>query len=244
MSNQLSDIRQQCADELDALEYFSDVAVLVEDRGDLENEVFKALGILEAVAGKVGAFVLFTTESANISSNSEFGPLFGECRHAIQFVEVPEINRGAQGTNKTAWDLACAAASALILFKPASANAPIVMREPTLEPILFELPNRKNAKEKTLLPGWQLNFQCSGALTVVKTQAAAPVISVDEDENIVMSTTTPGAAVFYTLDGKKPATVHSVYTAPIEDIESGTLIKARTWLSGFLASSITQFTKP
>ena len=51
-----------------------------------------------------------------------------------------------------------------------------------------------------------------------------------------ISAATPGAAVFYTLDGSNPTPRNgSLYSAPVA-VAPGQTLKARAWLAGFLAS--------
>ncbi len=243
--NTLEQIRQQCADELDALSYFDDLPVLIEDRKDTPNALQRAMGALKGEGGKVGAFVLFVTESASVTRDSEFGPVFNNVDIAIQCVEQPEINRYTQnGTTKTAWDIACQVAAALILFKPDSANSPLVMRDPSIDPILFKFQNSEK-----LLPGWQVNMTVAGSLAILKDQIGTPVIERDGDDQsptykeVALSCATPGAAIFYTVDGKKPGTNKTLYTAPFTPPD-GVMLKVRAWLSGFIASEIASLQIP
>jgi len=57
--------------------------------------------------------------------------------------------------------------------------------------------------------------------------------------DVALATTTPGAAIYYTLDGSAPDNTDTLYTGPIT-ITTDTLIRARAYLSPLLPSGITQ----
>ena len=65
----LTQILQQCVDEVDALSYFDDIATLTEDSGDLLNDIQKALGILMGQGGKIGAFVLIAVAAQSMHTS-------------------------------------------------------------------------------------------------------------------------------------------------------------------------------
>ena len=229
MASVLANIRQECADEVAALAFFDDMPVLVEDRKDVESEISRALGMLSGA--KSGAFVVFMTAAASVRGSGEFGPVFGEIRMVAHCLENPVLNRGTSGTQKTAWEMAEQVAACLNNFKPASANGPLTMLDPAIEPMVLDLPGG------LALPGFAVNFSVSGSLAIVKTQVATPAL-VQAGATVTMTCATAGAAIFYTTNGKRPnpnnGTLYSTGITPA----AGTVLKARGWLSGFLASEI------
>lgn len=72
--------------------------------------------------------------------------------------------------------------------------------------------------------------------------AAAPAISpgsgnYENAVQVAMATGTPNAAIYYTVDGSDPDETSSVYTTSFT-IEASTIVKARAFAEGYLASSI------
>ena len=72
--------------------------------------------------------------------------------------------------------------------------------------------------------------------------AAAPVItpnggSFKTSQSVQLSTTTPAASIYYTLDGSLPTPASTLYTAPIT-ISTDTTIRAITSASGYVQSGV------
>ena len=72
--------------------------------------------------------------------------------------------------------------------------------------------------------------------------AAAPVItpnggSFKTSQSVQLSTTTPSASIYYTLDGSLPTPASTLYTAPIA-ISTDTMIRAITSASGYVQSGV------
>lgn len=82
----------------------------------------------------------------------------------------------------------------------------------------------------------------------VETQSqgvAAPEASIQSGDvnlgtEIYLSTSTPGAQIYYTLDGRTPSTLTSKYTGPIT-INSNTTIKAIAVKTGLNSSAVKEF---
>jgi hypothetical protein len=72
----------------------------------------------------------------------------------------------------------------------------------------------------------------------VGTPALSPAGGVFSGSTTVqISTSTPGAAIHYTLDGSEPTTLSPLYTAPFEITETST-VKARGFLAGYEDSAV------
>lgn len=59
--------------------------------------------------------------------------------------------------------------------------------------------------------------------------------------NVTLTTLTPQAELRYTLDGSEPTTESTLYTAPFE-LSATTLVRAKAWRPGWLASATTSVT--
>jgi chitobiase/beta-hexosaminidase-like protein len=76
----------------------------------------------------------------------------------------------------------------------------------------------------------------------VQSAAVAPVIAPNggtfaSPQSITLSTTTPSATIYYTVDGSAPSTASTAYTGPIS-ISSNTTLKAIATASGFQPSTV------
>jgi hypothetical protein len=237
MASILSQIRRECTDELSAIGDFARIPIIAEDRGDVTAQILRALAWDGGGLGKCGAFVYFLTEAANIRGLGEFGPVFGEIQISIIAAEHPELNRGPNGTGITALELAEKILASLNLFRPHSANGPLVARDPAILPSDFIL------DDNSALPAFAVQFELPGSLSITLQELAPVIIIEDLDTGLIsMSCATPGAAIYYTTDLSRPnTTAASLYTAPISGLTGGTIIRARAFLAGHLLGPISEY---
>jgi hypothetical protein len=237
MSSVLGQIRRECLDELSALGALARVPLLAEDRGDVGAGVARALAWDGGGLGRCGAFIYFLTESASARGMGDWGPVFGEIPIGIMTAEVPELNRGANGTGLTALELAEVVMAGLNLHRPASANGPLVLRDPAVVPVEFDV------GAETLLPGYEVRFELPGSLAVRLEEIAPVVISEDGSGHIVMNCATDGAAIFFTTDLSRPnPQTGTLYQGPVSGLYSGTVVRARAFLSGRLLAAVSEYT--
>jgi hypothetical protein len=82
---------------------------------------------------------------------------------------------------------------------------------------------------------YRVNAQANVLLSANLQQIATPVISTPSG-TFAINCATPGAAIFYTLDGSNPTPRNgTLYAAPFA-ATSGQVLTARAWLAGWLAS--------
>ncbi|MBI3986981.1 MAG: hypothetical protein HY343_08685 [Lentisphaerae bacterium] len=86
---------------LDANAYFSDITVLLETKGDIENEIARALGVLTQKGGKIGVAVVILAPKASIKDPAP-GPILDPLTLTIAVFENVIFNTGADGTGKPA----------------------------------------------------------------------------------------------------------------------------------------------
>lgn len=227
MASKLKQLRQEWADYLEALPYFDDITILQEDKGDIKNEFDRAIGVTKTKGAKCGLVIVLMTVSANFAETGEFGPLMDPVLLMAAVFEDPTINRGAAGTGKTYEEVVEQIAGYTNgVFRPLSGNGFFVSTKDGIQ--TFADPNYA---AKTC------SFSCSASLNIALQQNATPVIAF-VGGNVSISCATPGAAIFYTVDGRKPNPFHTLYTGQFAKPAAGTTIKARAWLSGRLASEI------
>ncbi len=224
----LSSIQQQCADRLQSNPLFAHVPVLTERIKDIESEIARALGPLNEQGGKTGLVAIILTPTANVNFENVFGPFFDDIKIVVRVIENVPINQDPNtGTNIPAADAAEKICNLLHHFQPDSANGPITAQKPSIT--LGNDPNYLS---------YDCRFKTSGGLSAVPPQVAAPVIT-ENSGACTLTCDTPGAALFYTLDGSNPMPRNGTfYTAPFTP-GTGRTLKTRAFLAGYLVSTTT-----
>jgi len=222
-------IQQEVADQIAADGFFLNIPVLVESLGDTASQIERALGPVNTQGGKTGAVVVVTTPTANVSWPEVGGPFFDEIPITVLVAVNPVTNHDPSvGTGASALAICEEVCSVLHQFFPQAANGPIVAQRPTIS-------RGPNAGDDESIIQYMCRFTTLGGIQNVLPQVATPTAANSSGE-YTLHCATPGAAIFYTLDGTAPAPRNgTLYTAPFA-AASGTTIKARAWLAGYLAS--------
>ncbi len=90
---------------LQAHPYLADVKILTEEKGDIENEVQRALGNLTGVDGKIGACIIILTPLGKSKSTGAPGPVLDDFQIIISVIENVLVNQGDDGTKKHAIEI-------------------------------------------------------------------------------------------------------------------------------------------
>jgi hypothetical protein len=221
----LSQLQQQCADRLQADPLFANVPVLTERIADIESEIDRALGPLNAQGGKTGLVAILLTPTANVSFENVFGPFFDDIKIVVRVIENVPVNQDpGTGTNVPAADAAEKICALLHHFQPDSATGPVVARKPTIT--LGNDPAHLS---------YDCLFKTAGGLATTLPQVATPA-SANNTGAISLTCATAGAAIFYTVDGSNPSPRNGILYAASFTPGAGVTIKARAWLAGFLTS--------
>lgn len=222
----LVSIQQQCADALAGDPFFAHIPILTEKLNDIASDMEKSLEAATAGGGKSGAFVLAATPTANVNWGNVGGPFFDDIKLLFMVMENVPVNQDpACGTLKAALDIAEEICAILHQFYPTGANGPIIAVTPTIELITNESSNLT----------YGVHFRTMGGIRTAPPQAATPVI-VNNAGTLTLTCATPGAAMFYTLDGSNAIPRNgTLYTAPFTP-GAGHLVKVRAWLAGYLGS--------
>lgn len=232
MSGALSTLRQQIADRLRADVYFEDVAVIVEDEGELLNELQRSLGAITETGGKSGLCAVVMSPRASIKNPNLSAVVLDPVVVAVHLEENTTINRDANiGTGKAACDAAERALALLHFWTPDGAATPLQGSEAA---VLAVRPVIGDAAYAITLRG-KANLSLS--LAKAATPAADPGGGASP-QTVELTCATAGAAIFYTLDGKFPSpTAGTLYTAPIA-VNSAATLKAAAWLAGYITSEV------
>lgn len=227
----LGQIRQEWLDFLEAIPYFTDLTIVVEDKDDIQNEHERALGPgLVGDTGKQGIFIILLTVAMDVYETDGHGVIAGDVKLLARVYENVPVNRApsGKGTGKPYGEVAEQLATYTSgNCRPLSANSFITLCKPGI--VLGNDPN---------WPCKDVYFTTTASISqkIPIPQAATPVIVMNEGVATI-TCATPGAAIFLTLDGTKPNPFDALYAGPFMPAP-GNKMKARAWLAGYLKSEL------
>lgn len=192
----------------------------------IQDDLQKALACLELTNGKGGIAVVVMMTEAEAPENDSPGPQL-EAVLTIRVLENPMFNEGVTGTHISGEACALNILSALHYFNNGNA-AVLADRRPIRFIDLEEAPVAYDVilRQRLAMPR--------------QLRAAPPSISV-ADGMATLASETPGAEVWYTLDGSTPSASNTeaafIYSEPFA-VDPGQTIRARAVYSGLLGSFI------
>ena len=98
----------------------------------------------------------------------------------------------------------------------------------------FSVSSATTVKAITINP----NYVSSTVTEFAIPQVATPTIQKNGSNAISITTTTPGATIYYTTDDSTPTTSSAIYTSPLTENFSGVTIKAIAVKAGMITSSV------
>jgi hypothetical protein len=224
--------RQELIEFLEGSGLFDDLPLIPEDSGDYENEYTRSLGpVLVGSGGKQGVMAIVHSVFAPPDKEDDHGRVF-KFIHGLTVVENVAINRAAGGTlvSRDEWAEKLAR-NVTGIFKPTVASSPLIVDGELGDGIYAHKAEGEDRFSE--FPAKFISFACAGTLGAPEMPLIEkPVIDVTDPGNIIITSATPGAAIFYTIDGTKPRPGKTLYTAPFA--ASGVTIKARAYLIGYL----------
>lgn len=228
MANPLSDLQNAVADLLLSQPYFVNVPVVTEDA---ENYVQI---IAEKVAKTIGICTLIRTPWANVKEKN--APLLLDpVGFSVVTYEQPAVNRpvgGNSGTGKSGLDVTLNAMAILHLSNPV-ANYWGNLCATGFKRFDYVEPNTGKRFQ-----AFEAKFILIVGLNQTLSQVATPVITETSAGHFSISCATPGAAIFYTTDGKTfPAPQNAtLYTGPFTATPP-VPIYVKAYLTGYTASA-------
>lgn len=236
MSSILKSLQLQIADLLTADPRFALMTVLTENLKDVDSEMDICIGPEPRVdGGPYGIVALVLTPQADVDWANVFGPFFDKISVVVDIWENVQTNRAPGGTQLPCQDAIENAVNVLHQSYPTAVNGPIVSVTPSLRIV----PNEQGFLR------YQARFQTMGGLRTVPPQLDAPGSS-NSGGTYTLTTTTPGAALFYTFDGSNPSPRNAVspgtaalYLNPITPAPGNTL-QVKAWLAGYTSSPVTK----
>jgi hypothetical protein len=226
VSSLFRDLRQEWIDFLDANPFFDGIALVPENKKDITNEITRALGPLNEKGGKIGIAVVFMTVTARPTKDGGNGPVL-DVLNVARVIENPVVNN--TGTNYD--EVAEKIAKLTHGFTALVGNSPFMLDDAGI-----------SLGNDTKFPSKDVFFTCTGNLGIAALTQAAKPAGVVAAGHLTLTCATPGAAMFYTVNGSTPnPQTSTLYTAPFA-VNAGQTIKARAWLAGFLTSDLLKLT--
>lgn len=217
---------------LESDSYFSDITVVVAERGNVVAEMQAKQAVITAKTGKRGVSVVIPQlEARDPNLGGSYGPM--QLQPAVQVYEIVEVNNGAGGTGKSARTIARRIRDILTNARAAGLFKALRPDENFLVPL--------NLKEANLI-GYQCNFVCleDDGEAISKVQPLPTFLPASGATPQTVTITAPsGSSVYYTTDGSHPWTGNptaTLYTAPITLATGPVILRARAFLTGSFPS--------
>lgn len=230
--NPVAKIQEELADRLRADDFFSDITVLTERSGQIQNKIDIALKVVTSQDGKIGIAVVVGGFDADVDGADAPGPHFSNSTTDISIIENVTFNEGEQGTKKPAVDVALRVAQVLHHYRPEGIGQTVFMTGKDVIEHLGEVrPGEIGYSVEIFIP---LDND-------ILDKVLAPVITPDAGAvplQITIVTPTAGADIFHTIDDSYPSaknTNATLYSSPFTLATKGRL-RAVAHLTGSVAS--------
>lgn len=226
----LAALQQDLAARLTACDYFADLPVLTERRGEILSGIERALGAITLKDGKTGACVLLLQPVATVISPNLSSPLL-KADLTIRVLENVVVNNSPQGTGKPALSIATALLNHLHHYQPAGLAQTLTAESPSIVPV----------KDPAAPVAYDVRFSAQVADTEILLKVATPVIvpfSGTVPLVVAISCGTPGATLHFTTGGPPPYPGQSgvqTFLGPFL-ISSPTVLRVAALRPGFIPS--------
>lgn len=220
----LASIQQEIADRLLADPFFATIPVLVENPRDVFYE-------LQSSVAAAGIYAVVLVPQVEVTSPNAPGPIFDPVEIVVRVHENVPV-----AAEPRALEVAETALALTHLYRPTTVNEVLLAAPHALE--------RMNDDDGV---AYQVRLRTQAGVGYDVPQLDAPAIADSGSaapQEIALTSTQLGAAIFYTLDGSQPAPrgpTSILYAAPFT-VSEPALLRARAWLAGYLASPETRKT--
>lgn len=230
----LAALQEDIAGRLAADEVLADIRVLTERKGDLSSDIDSALAVVDGKFGRCGACIIVTPCSGLIEFPNLPDPEI-QAEITIRILEDPTFNMGDSGTGKDALTLARRVSRVLHHYQPSGIASIVVADSPHIVPVF-------DVKAPVC---YEVNFSAvEGPLQRVP-KVTAPTVFPEGGEpteaapiTVSIACETPGASIYYTLDGSHPAPLNDqarLVTGTVVLRRAGVL-RACAFAAGHIAS--------
>jgi len=231
MSVTLDMLHAELKARLEADSYFADITILLYNERGIVDEVNKALGGVTTKAGKLGAFIYLSGWFLDANSKDAPGPIFDAMGINAVAVESRIINDSAQGTGKSAIEIALRIAQVLHHYRPDGLAETIVVDRATIRQVPAPDEGAIAYQVPVLLPP---NLQADS-------RVATPAITPTDGtvpQTLTITCATAAAAIYYTTDDSHPWSGNSkatLYSVPFS-VATACAVRAIAYKTGMIAS--------
>ena len=224
-------VQEDCFSRILAHPYCSTAAVVMERKAFTEAEVQKLLQTVKGRSGKVGLAIL--VQRPVFTPTGEDFSVRGQVVQAFTVLEHPTLNAGDIGTGISSEEMAL---ELIMLFHGVAATLPLQVF--TARQGGAVLPDDAFGN----LNAWEAGIETRVAVGAAD-RCAAPLIEPEEGaapQEVTLTCGTPGAAIYYTLDGSYPSSANPaaiLYSAPVAIAAAGKL-RAAAEKAGLQQSSV------
>lgn len=210
--------------------YLAEVSVLLAQTGDIEADIEQALAILNERGGKIGACVVVLKPELVPESPDSPGPV-SVLKLTMQVIDQPLFNDGDTGTGLSASQISEHIRKDGHHFSTGRGNVYAFAGQ-----VPVPVDPGKNS--------YAVSFTRRAADCPPR-QVATPAIaqdSVTAPAVITLTCATPGAAVYYTVDGSSPFSANAaatLYTVPF-NLPAAATVRAAGSLAGYRPSNVAQ----
>lgn len=226
----LEDGQEDVQARLQNEEFFEDVAVLLQRKGDIEQDIEVALGVLTEQGGKTGACVVVLMPEILAPESDLPGPPI-IVQQSLQVIERPALNQDATtGTLKSAERIALNALNLLHRYINYSLGWTMIADRKPIRPLASE----DGLVQYLVVLQWR-----AGITRVTQVREPEPTLNAGTNE-LSLACATPSSAIYYTTDGSYPgpendqATLYSTSFTPGSGV---TLVRAAAYRDGYIPSN-------
>jgi hypothetical protein len=206
---------------------YATIPVISDEAGDIDTMIEKAIA-------ELGLCVTVKVVEARVNHTEIGGPYFDPIEIVLLVVENVLLNRGDTGTQKRGKATALRAGALCSLWQPPSLDNKLITPDGTSA--------YKQVSDEGGIVQHNYRLQGKGGLNVNLPQVATPEFTGSDTQVTAASIAcaTPGAAIFYTIDGRHPSPrtgtllVGGFMYSPFVPVT----IKARAFLAGYRDSAI------
>ena len=211
-------LEKECEAQLSANPFFAAIPVHVDPQKNVVQVVTEQIS-------KTGMLVAPLVNRATVENPNAHGPLFEPVKIEVGVFQNPQFGSKFPAPRDVVEEVC--SMRGLHLFQPLSIPSRVVCL------------GWEQAADK-LLNIYSCHFEAKYGLGApVLPQLPMPVWNPGA---ATLTCATPGAAVFYTIDGTRPAPRNGALALGALALLPGDTVKARAWLAGYLPSDILNFT--
>lgn len=191
MNDPVFQVQSDVYGRISADPYFSDIAVINNEKGIIVDDVETAIKVFISKGGKNGAAIVVDRPSRNVDKPEPIGPQF-QVQIPVVVFEFPIINRATGGTGKTIESMTSEVMHLVHGWRPSPSVGQIWCDVDAVSPMV----------DTGRMISNQILFR-SHMRFAAPSRVATPLIS-GTAESFTITCNTPSASIYYTTDGSFP----------------------------------------